>query len=59
MKSFKKLFRLLLFTLLLLMALVGGVVPVAFRRNEMDYDNEIKTELVEGEDSGTSMSDKT
>ena len=34
--------------LLLLMALAGGFMMLAPRRPEQDYDNEVKTELVEG-----------
>jgi hypothetical protein len=47
---FKKIVRLVLFTLLLLLALMGGIVPPP-RRLEQDYDNEIKTELVEAKES--------
>jgi hypothetical protein len=47
---FKKIVRVVLFILLLLLALMGGMVPPP-RRLEQDYDNEIKTELVEAEES--------
>ena len=47
---FKKIVRLVLFILLLLLALMGGIIPPP-RRLEQDYDNEIKTELVEAKES--------
>jgi hypothetical protein len=47
---FKKIVRVVLFILLLLLALMGGIFPPP-RRLEQDYDNEIKTELVEGQES--------
>jgi hypothetical protein len=47
---FKKVVRVTLFILLLLLALMGGMVPPP-RRLEQDYDNEIKTELVEAKES--------
>jgi hypothetical protein len=47
---FRKIVRVVLFILLLLLALTGGMVPPP-RKLEQDYDNEIKTELVEAEAS--------
>jgi preprotein translocase subunit YajC len=34
--------------LLFVLALAGGFMMIQPKRNEQDYDNEIKTELVEG-----------
>jgi len=52
MKSFKKALRLIGLVLLIMLALMGigitGASPVNLKKNEQDYDNEIKTELVEG-----------
>lgn len=55
MKSLKKIIRLTGLVLLILLAVSGvgftGASPVSLKKNEQDYDNEIKTELVEaGED---------
>ena len=36
--------------LLILLALAGGFMMLAPKRNEQDYDNEVKTELVEGKE---------
>jgi hypothetical protein len=47
---FRKVVRVALFILLLLLALMGGIVPPP-RKLEQDYDNEIKTELVEAKES--------
>ncbi len=52
MKSIKKFMRLAGLTLLILLAISGisitGTGLLLTRKNEQDYDNEIKTELVEG-----------
>lgn len=52
MKSFKKALRLIGLGLLITLALMGisitGASPLFLKKNEQDYDNEIKTELVEG-----------
>lgn len=47
---FRKVVRIILFILLLALALMGGIVPPP-RRIEQDYDNEVKTELVEAKES--------
>jgi hypothetical protein len=47
---FRKIVRVVLFILLLLLALLGGMFPPP-RRLEQDYDNELKTELVEAKES--------
>jgi hypothetical protein len=52
MKSFKKVLRLIGLGLLIILALTGvgitGASPIFLKKNEQDYDHEIKTELVEG-----------
>lgn len=48
---FKKAVRLIALIFLLTLALMGGLAMMAPRRPEQDYDNEIKTELVEAKDS--------
>jgi F0F1-type ATP synthase membrane subunit b/b' len=47
---FREIVRVALFILLLLLALMGALFPPP-RKLEQDYDNEIKTELVEAEES--------
>ncbi len=51
MKSLKKILRLIGLGILIILAISGisvtGASPVALKKNEQDYDNEIKTELVE------------
>lgn len=51
MKTFKKILRHIGLGLLIILAVSGisitGAIPI-FKKNEQDYDNEIKTELVEG-----------
>jgi hypothetical protein len=44
---FRKIVRVVIYILLLSIALMGVMFPPP-RRLEQDYDNEIKTELVEG-----------
>jgi hypothetical protein len=52
MKSIlKKAFRLIKLLLIIVLALTGGFAMMAPRRPEQDYDNEIKTELVEGKET--------
>jgi hypothetical protein len=52
METLKKVLRLLGLGLLILLAISGisitGASPILLKKNEQDYDNEIKTELVEG-----------
>jgi len=52
MKKIKKVLRLIGLGLLIILAVSGisitGASPVLLKKNEQDYDNEIKTELVEG-----------
>lgn len=52
MKSLKKVLRLIILGLLIILAISGisitGASPILLKKNEQDYDNEIKTELVEG-----------
>ncbi len=50
MKSLKRVLRLVGFSLLLILALMGvGITGAVFvNKKEQDYDNEVKTELVEG-----------
>jgi hypothetical protein len=52
MKTFKKVLRLVGLGILIILAISGisitGASPLNLRKNEQDYDNEIKTELVEG-----------
>jgi len=52
MKTLKKVLRLFGLGLLILLAVSGisitGASPILLKKNEQDYDNEIKTELVEG-----------
>jgi hypothetical protein len=52
MKKLKKALRLFGLGLLILLAVSGisvtGASPLLLKKNEQDYDNEIKTELVEG-----------
>ena len=47
----KKAVRLIALIFLFTLALMGGLAMMAPRRPEQDYDNEIKTELVEAEES--------
>ncbi len=53
--------RLALLTLLILLAISGisitGTGLLLTRKNEQDYDNEIKTELVEGKKDGMEEKD--
>jgi hypothetical protein len=59
MKNFKKVFRLLALALLLLLAAASaGLGAIALRRPEQDYDNEIKTEIVEGQEDNLEMNDR-
>ncbi len=59
MKKFKKVFRLLgLALLLLLAAATAGLGAIALRRPEQDYDNEIKTEIVEGKEDKIEMNNR-
>lgn len=52
MKTFKKILRLVGLGILIILAISGisitGASPLFLKKNEQDYDNEIKTELVEG-----------
>ncbi len=48
MKIFVKILWWAKLIFLLLLALAGGFMMLAPRRPEQDYDNEVKTELVEG-----------
>jgi len=52
MKTFKKVLRLVGLGILIILAISGisitGASPLYSKKNEQDYDNEIKTELVEG-----------
>jgi CHASE1-domain containing sensor protein len=50
MKSIKRVLRLMGLGILLILALMGvGITGAVFaNKKEQDYDNEIKTELVEG-----------
>jgi len=52
MKTFKKVLRLVGLGILIMLAISGisitGASPLYLKKNEQDYDNEIKTELVEG-----------
>lgn len=52
MKTFKKILRLVGLGILIILAISGisitGASPLYVKKNEQDYDNEIKTELVEG-----------
>ncbi len=60
MKTFKKVLRLLGLGILIILAISGisitGASPLYLKKNEQDYDNEIKTELVEG--NAESMEEK-
>jgi len=51
MKTLKKVIRLIGLGLLIILAISGisitGASPILLKKNEQDYDNEIKTELVE------------
>jgi hypothetical protein len=59
MKRLKKLLRLLGFIVLLVLAAVGGgLMAIATRRPDQDYDNEIKTELVEGKQDQSEMTNR-
>ena len=52
MSPFKKVLRFIILGLLIMLAISGisitGASPILLKKNEQDYDNEIKTELVEG-----------
>ena len=52
MRSLKKVLRIIILGLLIILAISGisitGASPILLKKNEQDYDNEIKTELVEG-----------
>jgi len=52
MKSFKRILRLFFLGLLIILAISGiGIIGAIFNtKKEQDYDNEIKTELVEGQE---------
>jgi hypothetical protein len=59
MKKFKRLIKLAGFILLLLLAAVGaGFLGLAPRRPQQDYDNEIKTEIVEAKEDQVQTSDR-
>lgn len=59
MKNFKKLVKLVGFILLLLLAAMGGgLLGLAPRRPDQDYDNEIKTEIVEGKEDQQQTRDR-
>ncbi|HEV8511746.1 MAG TPA: hypothetical protein VGQ59_00625 [Cyclobacteriaceae bacterium] len=58
MKNFKKIFRYLFLGLLILLALSGVFFTIAPRRPNQDYDNEVKTELVEGKEDNSEMSNR-
>jgi hypothetical protein len=59
-RTLKKLFRLLCLVLLLLMAAVGaGLGAIALRKPDQDYDNEIKTEIIEGQEDKIEMNNRT
>jgi hypothetical protein len=59
-KTLKKVLRLTGLILLLLLALSGiGITGALFtKKTEQDYDNEIKTELVEGQQDSLSENDQ-
>ena len=59
MNKLKKLIRLSgLIILLILAAAAGGFMAIAPRRPDQDYDNEIKTELVEGKEDQSEMNNR-
>lgn len=59
MKSLKRVLRLIGFSLLLILALMGvGITGAVFvNKKEQDYDNEVKTELVEGNEDTLEVKD--
>ncbi len=59
MKSFKRALRLLGLGLLLMLALMGvGITGAVFvNKKDQDYDNEIKTELVEANEDALEEKD--
>lgn len=59
MKSIKRVLRLIGLGLLLILALMGvGVTGAVFtNKKEQDYDNEIKTELAEGNEDDLEVKD--
>lgn len=57
----KKIIRAFCLGVLLILAMVGiGITGVVFlqKKNEQDYDNEIKTEVVEGKQESLSENQK-
>ncbi|MGC4023184.1 MAG: hypothetical protein QM734_15195 [Cyclobacteriaceae bacterium] len=58
MKKFKIILRYLLLGFAILLAISGVFFAISPRRPDQDYDNEIKTELVEGKDHNIEVSDK-
>ena len=59
MKSFKKALRLLMLSLLIILAISGiGIGFILNSKKEQDYDNEIKTELVEGSENKLEVKDQ-
>ena len=61
MKSFKRAFRLFVLGILIILAISGiGIIGVIFNnKKEQDYDNEIKTEMVEGQEDVIEEKDVT
>jgi hypothetical protein len=59
MKTFITILKWVKLGLLILLALAGGFMMLAPRRHEQDYDNEVKTELVEGLNDQIKESSKT
>ena len=58
MKNFKGIFRIISLGFLLLLALSGVFLAIAPRRPDQDYDNEIKTEIVEGKEDKIEMNNR-
>lgn len=60
MKKFKKAMRYVVLGLLIILAICGiPIVSFLPRSREMDVDNEVKTEIVEGTENGMEDVDKT
>ena len=59
MKIFKMVMKWTKLTLLIVIAVAGGFVMIGPKRNEQDYDNEVKTELVEGKEDQLNENDKS
>ena len=58
MKKLKKILRSLFLVFLILLALSGVFFTISPRRPDQDYENEIKTELVEGQDDTIEVSER-